>query len=100
MSLLEQQDQFVEEPADPLGILAFYGDLVPSDHDEGALERVLDQPQQLVALAQQAHHEMVAGHSDLYLGRRHWRLEATSGPNAAGRERPPSGASPVPAVDA
>ena len=36
VALLEQQDQFVEEPPDKLGILALDGDLVASHHDERA----------------------------------------------------------------
>ena len=40
-------------------------------------ERGLDEAQQLVALAEQAHHEVVARNEDLDLGRRRcWHVEA------------------------
>ena len=51
LALLEQHDELVEEPADPLGVVALDGDLVAAGHDAGAGEGLLDQPQQLVALA-------------------------------------------------
>ncbi len=73
LALLEQHHELVEEPADPLGVLAVDGDLVAAHDDVRPVERLFDQPQQLVSLTEQAHHEVVPGDEDLDLGRRHGR---------------------------
>ena len=89
---LEQQDQLLEEVADPVGLVAVDGDLVAPHVDLDALERGLDHTQQLVALAEEIDHEMVAGYGDLDLRGRHERpslgpLAATSraGPGSVAR---------------
>ena len=70
---------------DPLGSVALDGDLVAPHGDVHAVEGLFDQAQQLVALAEQADHEMVAGDEDLDLGGCHVRSgpDATSGSAAA-----------------
>ena len=79
--------------ADPLGALALDGDLVAPHGDVHVVEGPLDQPQQLVALTEQAGHEMVAGNEDLDLGACHVRSgrDPTSGSEARSG-RPPVGA--------
>ncbi len=69
MSTLDQQHQLLEQPADPFGVVGVTGDgdLVAADVDRHG-ERGLDEAQQLVALAQQVHHEVVSGYEDLQLG--------------------------------
>jgi hypothetical protein len=63
---LEERDHLLEQAADAVGfgIVAPNRDLVPA-HVNGHGERVLDEPQQLVALAEQPDHQMVAGNEDL-----------------------------------
>ena len=78
VSLLQQHDQLVEEPPDLLGALAVDGDLVAPHVDRRVGERRLDQSQQLVALAEEAHHQMVAGNVDLDLGGCHQRSQLRS----------------------
>ena len=70
---------------DPLGVVALDGDLVAPHGDAHVAEGPLDQAQQLVALAEQAGHEMVAGNEDLDLGACHVRSgpDPTSGPGRA-----------------
>ena len=87
VALLEQDDQLLEQRADPLGTVSVDGDLVAPDRDTNAVEGLLDQPQQLVALAEQAGHEVVAGNEDLDLGVCHVCSvpDPTSGPAAASR---------------
>ena len=67
----EQRDHLLEEAGDTLGfdLVAADGDLVAPHVDRDG-ERVLDEAQQLVALAEQTHHEVVARDEDLDLGRR------------------------------
>ena len=85
LARLEQDDQLLEQGPHPLGAVALDGDLVAPHGDAHIVERPLDQPQQLVALAQQAGHEVVAGNEDLDLGACHVRSgpDPTSGPGAA-----------------
>src|SRR6201999_1167605 len=52
-----------------LDLVAADGDLV-APHVDLDGERVLDEPQQFVALTEQAHHQVVARYEDLDLGRR------------------------------
>ncbi len=70
MARFEQRDQLLEEATHPvgLGIVAADRDLVAADVDRDR-ERVLHEAQQFVALTEQAHHEVVARHEDLDLGR-------------------------------
>ena len=68
---LEQHDELLEEVADLVGVVATDADLVAPHQDLGAAERRFDDAQQFVALAQEIHHEVVAGHEDLDLGRGH-----------------------------
>src|SRR6266536_776831 len=65
---VEQADQLLEQAGDPLGVPAFpgNGDLVAS-HEHRALERRLDQLEQLVPGAKQAHHRVVARDLDVDL---------------------------------
>ncbi len=67
----EQRDHLFEQPSDAVGFVfvAPDGDLVPA-HVDLHRERVLHEPQQFVALAEQAHHQVVARYEDLDLGRR------------------------------
>ena len=51
LARLEEDDQLLEERAHPLGVLPLDGDLVAPHGDAHIVERPLDQPQQLVALA-------------------------------------------------
>ena len=73
MALLQQDHQLLEEPPHPISgrRLTVDGDLVAPDMDLDIGERALDQPQQLVALTEQAGHEVVAGNGDLDLSRTH-----------------------------
>ena len=69
VAALDEQDELLEQPPDPLGVVGVTGDgdLVAADvdrHREGGL----DQAEQLVALAEQIHHEVVPGYEDLELG--------------------------------
>ena len=61
----------IEEAGDGLAVLALDGDLVAPHPDVGVGEGSLDQAQELVTLAEQAHHQVVAGDVDLH--RRHSR---------------------------
>ena len=69
--VFEQDDQLLEQPADALRVrcVARDVDLVSANED---LHRKgsFDHPQQLVALAQQSHHEVVARDQDLDRGAR------------------------------
>jgi hypothetical protein len=56
---------------DSLGLTTVDGDLVAAYDDLHVVESVLDQAEQLVALAEKADHQMVVWDEDLYLGRRH-----------------------------
>ena len=67
VALLQQQHELLEQPADPLGVVARDGDLVAPDVDLDVAEGRLDKAQQLVALAEQADHQVVAGNADLDL---------------------------------
>ena len=74
---LEQRDELAEEPADALDLdlVAGDGDLVAAHVDRDG-ERGFHQAEQLVALAEQADHEVVARDEDLDLGRRrYWHVE-------------------------
>ena len=85
LARLEQDDQLLEQGTDPFGPVALDGDLVPPDGDPHIVERPFDQPQQLVTLAEQAGHEVVAGNEDFDLGACHVRSgpDPTSGPGGA-----------------
>ena len=99
---LEEDDQLLEEGGHPFCTVPIDGDLVPPDGDTGAVECPFDQPQQLVALAEEAGHEMVAGNENLDLGACHVRsgsdptsgsgaadpIPSHPGPNEPGRGRP------------
>ena len=71
-----------------LGVVGVAGDrdLVAAHVDRDG-ERVLDEPEQLVAVAQQVHHEVVPRNEDLELGRRRGghvpRRASAGGPRAA-----------------
>src|SRR4029450_1963082 len=69
VSLLHQRDQFLEHPPDALGFLVRAGDrdLVAADDDLG-VERGFDQLEQLVSLAEEGNHGLVAWDEDLDLG--------------------------------
>ena len=82
---LEQQHQLLEQAADLLGLVAGDGDLVAPDVDLDAGERRLDEAQQLVALAEEADHEVVAGNGDLDLGGRHEGTRLRTSPTRAAR---------------
>ena len=68
MAALHEDDQLLEEAGDGLGVLALDGDLVAPDPDLGLREGGLDEPQELVALAEEADHQVVAGDVDLHGG--------------------------------
>ena len=70
---LEQQDQLLEQLAHAVGLVALDGDLVAPHVDLDPLECRLDHAQQLVALAEEIDHEMVAGYGNLDLRGRHER---------------------------
>ena len=75
---LEQRDELLEEATDAFGLdlVAGDGDLVAAHVDRDG-ERGLDQAEQLVALTEQADHEVVARYEDLDLGRRRcWHVAA------------------------
>ena len=79
----EQGHHLLEQTPDPvgLGLVTPDRDLVPA-HVDRHRERVLHQPQQFVALTEQAHHEVVARYEDLDLGRRRcWHVS----PSVAGQ---------------
>jgi hypothetical protein len=71
MSLLEQQHQLFEQPTDALGVgaRARHRDLVAADVDRHG-KRGLDEAQQLVTLAEQLDHVVVARNEHLELGGR------------------------------
>ena len=71
VTLLQQQHELLEQAADPLGVVAVDGDLVAAHVDHRVGEGALDEAQQLVALAEQRAHEVVAGNADLDLGGSH-----------------------------
>ena len=72
MAPLEQQHKLLEELAGPLGLVALDRDLVAADHDLGVgAEGGLDLAEELVALAEQPGHEVVAGDEDLDLSGSH-----------------------------
>ena len=77
LALLQQDDELLEQAAHPFGVVALDGDLVAPDHDADVVERLFDQAQQLVSLAEQTHHEVVAGNEDLDLGACHVRSGPT-----------------------
>ena len=80
MALLQQQHELLEQPADPLGVVAVDGDLVAPDVDRRRRGNAASiSAQQLVALAEQAHHQVVAGDVDLDLRARHEVLRASVG---------------------
>ena len=74
MTAFEQGDELFEQAAHSFGFGTLDGDLVAADVDPRAAERLFDGAQQLVTLAQQAHHEVVPGDEDLDLGGRHLAL--------------------------
>ncbi len=65
LTLLEKHDELVEEPTDPFRVVALDADLVAPGHDADVGEGPFDQPQQLVSLPEESHHEMVSGNEDL-----------------------------------
>src|SRR5947209_5900078 len=68
VALFEQQHQLVDQRADARRVRAFDGDLVAADKGLG-VERCLDEPEKLVALPEEPHHEVVLGLDlDLSLG--------------------------------
>ena len=71
VALLDEHDELLEEEGDAISVrsLARDGDLI-SPHENLHRERVFDHPQELVALAEQVHHEVVPRNEDLDLGRR------------------------------
>ena len=77
LARLEQDDQLLEEGGHPLGAVPLDGDLVAPHGDADVVEGLLHQAQQLVPLAQQAGHEVVAGNEDLDLGACHVRSGST-----------------------
>ena len=92
---LEQQHQLLEQVPDLVGLVAGDGDLVAPHVDLDAGERGLDDAQQLVALAEEVGHEVVAGDGDLDLGGRHEGTRLGTSPGRAARlgRGPPSVAS-------
>src|SRR6185503_18846751 len=68
---LQEEHHLLEQATDLLRVVAADGDLVASDVDLRVGVRAFDQAQQLVALAEEGAHQVVAGNADLYLGRRH-----------------------------
>ena len=89
VALLEQHHHLLEQAADPLGVggVAGDGDLVAPDVDRDR-ERVLDEAQELVALTEQADHEVVARNEDLDLSRGDGEDTSASMVAPAGRARP------------
>ena len=85
VALFQQRDELLEQMPDALRLGALDGDLVATHVDVRAVERLLDDTEQLVALAEQAHHEVVPGDEDLDLGGRHVAL----------RRRVPAGSLPA-----
>ena len=76
---LEQRHHLLEQPPDALGVglVAADGDLVAA-HVDVDRERVAHDAEQLVALTEQAHHQVVARDQDLDLGRRRsWHVGAS-----------------------
>ena len=68
MALLEEQHELVDERADPSRIRALDGDLVAADEGLG-VEGRLDEPEELITLPEEPHHEVVLGLDlDLSLG--------------------------------
>jgi len=62
----------LSEAPDAVGVDSRDGDLVAPDQNLGVAERRLDEAEQLVPVAEEAHHETVVGDENLDLGRRHW----------------------------
>ena len=73
LALLEQEHELLEQAADRLGVGAGDRDLVAAHVDGGVGEGVLDDAEQLVAVAEQARHQVVAGHDDVDRGVAHRR---------------------------
>src|SRR4029077_9604652 len=68
VALLEQEHELVDQGADASGVGTLDGDLVAADEWLG-VERRLDEPEKLVALPEEPHHEVVLGlNLDLSLG--------------------------------
>ena len=82
---LEQQHQLLEQVPDLVGLVAGDGDLVAPHVDLDAAERGLDDAQQLVALAEEVGHEVVAGDGDLDLSGRHEGTRLRTSPTRAAR---------------
>jgi hypothetical protein len=74
MTLLQQNDELLEEPSDAISLdrIAVDRDLVAPHVDLDTPERAFDQPEQLVTLTEQSGHQVVAGNGDLDLSRAHW----------------------------
>jgi hypothetical protein len=70
VTLLEEQDEFLEQATDALGVLSLDRDLVAA-HVNVSTEGLLDEAKQRIALAEEPDHEMVAGNEDFDLGRSH-----------------------------
>ena len=90
LTRLEQDDQLLEQGAHPFGTVTLDGDLVAPDRDADIVERALDQPQQLVTLAQQAGHEVVAGNEEFDLGACH--VSSVGDPSSAAGKGDPMAA--------
>src|ERR1019366_9850219 len=89
----QQDDELVEEGGHPVGVAGgvgpggLDGHLVAPHGDVHVGEGILDLAQQLIALAEETGHEVVAGNEDLYRGACHERsaCDPTSGPSRSGR---------------
>ncbi len=64
LPLLEQNDQFLAQPADHIGLGPFHVDLVAAHHEVGLGEGVLDHPQVHVAMTDQSCHQVGTGDDD------------------------------------
>jgi hypothetical protein len=71
LARLEKEDELLEQRGHLLGAIPLDGDLVAPHADADIVEGLLHQTQQLVPLAQEAGHEMVAGDEDLDLSACH-----------------------------
>ncbi len=72
--MLHQEHHLADELGNGVGLGTVDGDLVAPHVHQGGGKRCLDDPQVLVALAEQGGHEVVAGHGDLDRGRLHGGL--------------------------
>src|SRR5262249_12870331 len=71
LPLLQQEHELFEQPGDLLGLVALDGDLRAAHEDVGVGKGSLNEPEELIAVAEQASHEVVPWNADVDLGDAH-----------------------------